>query len=900
MWKCYIIIMKKLTFYISSLVLLLVLTGCHDTKHYKLGVSQCSDDDWRRKMNAEIEREIMFHPEMIVEIRSADDSNEKQIEDIRYFIENGFDAIAVAPNEAEALTPIITEAYEAGIPVIVFDRNTDNHSYTAWQGADNVALGRSAADLVVEMVGKNAKTIEIRGLKGSTPTNERHRGFISNPDVNIVGEGFGDWNYDMGYKVADSLLRLNPDTRVIYAHNDRMAIAASDVARKLGVSPYILGIDGAPEIGMKAVADSLINATFIYPTEGKRLIQTASAILLGQPYDTLTILPRAAAILPSNVDALLLQNQEVKNETESMVRLKKELDDYWARYSFQTSFLYATIIIMVLLAGVLFLLLRTFWQHRRHQAQLNEAISSKLAFFTNVSHDLRTPLTLIAEPVEQMAYANNITDSQRALMKIADKNIKILKRLINQILDFRKYEHGKLELHPSRMDFSQLITAWTEAFEGLARRRDIAFTLEIEPDRDYVTGVDVEKMERVYYNLVSNAFKYSPDNSSISIRLSREGDNIVFSVSDTGKGISPEDLPVIFDRFFQADRILPSGSGIGLALAKAFVELHNGTITVESVPGKGSKFEVKFPVTQADVKEGEIKRYITADLIDAENAITPVSAVTATPEENKDKATVLVIDDNPDIMALITALLSEEYTVISAEDGVVGLRKAAKYVPDVIICDVMMPNMDGIECCRRLKSEITTSHIPVLMLTACAMDEQRVDGYEVGADGYLSKPFSSAVLKARLRNLILNRKLIRDVLHKDSIIVKADTPAAPAKKASVSGAPDIDNEFYNKFIALVSKELGNAELNVEDLASEMGLGRSQFYRKIKSLTNYSPVELLRRLRMNRAHELLTSTEKTISEIAYEVGFSTPAYFTKCYRDTYNETPSETRERLGAR
>ena len=246
-------------------------------------------------------------------------------------------------------------------------------------------------------------------------------------------------------------------------------------------------------------------------------------------------------------------------------------------------------------------------------------------------------------------------------------------------------------------------------------------------------------------------------------------------------------------------------------------------------------------------------------------------------------------------------LLSDEYNMIFAPNGREGMRLAAKYVPDLIVCDVMMPVMDGMECCRRIKQEVSTSHIPVLMLTACSMDEQRVEGYESGADGYVAKPFSTAVLKARCKSLIENRRRIRDLWTAGGTVsTSAPAPASGDKKPQPAPGQQVENEFYARFLAIVTEKMGNPDLNVDSLASEMGLGRSQFYRKIKALTNYTPVELLRRLRLKKSRDLLATTQKSVSEIAYEVGFSAPAYFTRCYREAYGETPTELRERIGAK
>lgn len=496
-------IMNRHLSYCILLVIFIILAGCNEGRTYKIGVSQCSQDDWRTKMNDEINREIMFHDDAVVEIRSADDSSAKQIEDINYFVENGFDIIIVSPNEAAALTPVIKEVYDKGVPVVIFDRNINGDSYTARIGVDDEGLGRSAAHYALHLSGKGARAIEIYGLKGSTPAEGRHDGFVREFESNggkMLASVPGNWNKEDAMPIVDSLLNVYDDVDLIYAHNDRMAIGASEVARKHGRDDIlIIGIDAAPNIGIQAVADSVIDATFLYPTEGHRLIQTALAILKNQPYKKETILPVSSAVDLTNADILLLQNETLKEETGKMKLLKAKIDDYWAQHSSQTSLFYASIAIIVLLFGVGFLLLRAYWQRSRHQKELlvqnrlleeekdkqtrlNEqlqiATQSKLMFFTNVSHDLRTPLTLIAEPVARLAEAENLTSQQQTLMRIANKNVKILQRLINQILDFRKYENGKLDLRLTEIDFGKAVHDWMESFYSVARKRDIKLRIE--------------------------------------------------------------------------------------------------------------------------------------------------------------------------------------------------------------------------------------------------------------------------------------------------------------------------------------------------------------------------------------------------------------------------------------
>lgn len=906
--------------YILLLALVLTLSsGCNEKRVYRIGVSQCSQDDWRTKMNDEINREIMLHEDAEVEIRSADDDNSRQIKDIEYFADNDFDIIIVSPNEAAALTPVIKKVYEKGIPVVIFDRNIIGDTYTARIGADDKGLGKSAAHYALHLTGGGGKAIEIFGLRGSTPAEDRHEGFSKEFTAGggkILASVPGNWNKEDAVPEVDSLLKTYTDVDLIFAHNDRMAIGASEAAQRLHRDNIkIIGIDAAPAIGIQAVADGVIDATFLYPTEGHRLIRTALAILKNEPYQRETILPVASAVDKSNADILLLQNEALKEETTKMKFLKNQIDDYWQRHSSQTVLFYASIAIIVLLFGVGFLLLRAYWQRTRHQKelmaknrqleeerdkqaslneQLREATQSKLMFFTNVSHDLRTPLTLISEPVAQLAAADNLTPQQTTLMKIADKNVRILRRLINQILDFRKYENGKINVRLSEVDFNRSIHDWVDSFQSMARKRDIRLTLKsLSGEGPMPLAIDSEKIERVFFNLLSNAFKYTPDNGSITVTYSYDGSKLTFQVSDTGEGISERDLGKIFERFYQADRVHPKGSGIGLSLAKAFIELHGGTISVESALHKGSVFTVTIPVTHISEATSDVAKNINDDDVTAEldNVETDVSL-------SDDKPVVLVVDDNRDIQQLVSELLKDEYNVITASNGKEGVRMAARYVPDLVICDVMMPVMDGMECCRRIKREVSTSHIPVLMLTACSMDEQRIQGYESGADGYLPKPFNNAVLKSRCSSLIANRKRIKELWQSSTISVyKTESDKEKGVKNKTLPVGDVDSEFYSRFLEILKAGMADPELSVDSIASKMGFERSQFYRKIKALTNYAPVALIRKLRLKEAHTLLLSTEDSISEIAYKTGFSTPAYFTKCYREAYGVTPTQARANL---
>ena len=691
-----------------------------------------------------------------------------------------------------------------------------------------------------------------------------------------------------------------------------MAIGAYLSARQQQLEKEMLfvGIDALPgkEYGVEQIINGVLDATFIYPTGGDKVVQVAMDILEKRPYERDTKLS-TALVDKTNARVMQLQTDHITEQDGKIERLNNQVNEYLSRYSAQTMFLYACLIILLLFAALLAIIVRAYWtknrmnmelsrqkkklEEQRDQLislskQLEEATHAKLVFFTNVSHDFRTPLTLVADPVEQLLEDKALTPRQQSLLKVVHKNVHILLRLVNQILDFRKYENDKLELVRANMNLRVQLQEWSHSFQTLALKKHIHFVLEVNDDRaDYLMAVDAEKMERVYFNLLSNAFKFTPENGTITVTLStltkEEGGRYArLVVADTGSGISVQHIRHIFDRFYQID-VNHAGSGIGLALAKAFVELHGGEITADSVEGKGTVFTVDIPMTVVEEPSADLVQEprITQQTVVEE--LEDMETEEQIPDENKE--CILIIDDNADVRDYVKSLLKEEYTVIEAPDGRAGLKKAMKYVPDAIICDVMMPVMDGLECCRKLKTELQTSHIPVMLLTACSLDEQRIQGFECGADSYISKPFNSKLLLVRLRNLMDNHKRLKQFFGDKTTL----------SKESVS---DVDKGFVDRFRELIEENLADSELSVEDLGSKMGLSRVQLYRKIKALTNYSPNELVRIARLKKAASLLASSEKTISEITYEVGFTSPSYFTKCYKEYFGESPTDFLKRRG--
>lgn len=902
---------------LSILCLAGILMSCTQ-KHtrYRIGVSQCSDDEWRHKMNNEIVREALFYVGVEVEIRTAKDNNRNQIADIKYFIDKKVDLLIVAPNEAAAITPVVEKAYRQGIPVVVIDRKILSDKYTAFVGADNYEIGKDVGQYILNRLHGKGKVLEITGLEGSTPAMERHKGLTDvlkeEPGIEITASVDGAWLQSVAGEKMDSVFQTNKNIDLVFAQNDRMAIGAYLSARQQQLEKEMLfvGIDALPgkEYGVEQIINGVLDATFIYPTGGDKVVQVAMDILEKRPYERDTKLS-TALVDKTNARVMQLQTDHITEQDGKIERLNNQVNEYLSRYSAQTMFLYACLIILLLFAALLAIIVRAYWtknrmnmelsrqkkklEEQRDQLislskQLEEATHAKLVFFTNVSHDFRTPLTLVADPVEQLLEDKALTPRQQSLLKVVHKNVHILLRLVNQILDFRKYENDKLELVRANMNLRVQLQEWSHSFQTLALKKHIHFVLEVNDDRaDYLMAVDAEKMERVYFNLLSNAFKFTPENGTITVTLStltkEEGGRYArLVVADTGSGISVQHIRHIFDRFYQID-VNHAGSGIGLALAKAFVELHGGEITADSVEGKGTVFTVDIPMTVVEEPSADLVQEprITQQTVVEE--LEDMETEEQIPDENKE--CILIIDDNADVRDYVKSLLKEEYTVIEAPDGRAGLKKAMKYVPDAIICDVMMPVMDGLECCRKLKTELQTSHIPVMLLTACSLDEQRIQGFECGADSYISKPFNSKLLLVRLRNLMDNHKRLKQFFGDKTTL----------SKESVS---DVDKGFVDRFRELIEENLADSELSVEDLGSKMGLSRVQLYRKIKALTNYSPNELVRIARLKKAASLLASSEKTISEITYEVGFTSPSYFTKCYKEYFGESPTDFLKRRG--
>ena len=867
--------------------LTLVFSACSDNnvKKYVIGVSQCSEDIWRDKLNNELVMSTYQHDNVTLKFASANDNDRLQKQQIEQFIKEGVNLLIVSPNQIHTISSVIDKAYDAGIPVILFDRKTDSRKYTAFIGADNYEAGHEIGYFIGQQLEGKGNIAEICGLQASSPAIERNRGFMdalkNYPDIKVVARGYGDWIKESGVTAMDSILVQSKESfQYVFAQNDRMALGALQSIKKHKVKGIkIVGIDALPVPGggMENVRDGNLEASYIYPTRGDSVMQLALNILEKKPYKRDNYL-KGALVTKANANVLLMQNEEMNKQTARLNALHGKVDTYLVQYNHQKMYIVLFSIILLLLIGIMVYIYRTILMKRRIEEEANKA---KLQFFTNISHELRTPLTLIADPVNYIIHDDNLNSQQRSMLQIVQRNVLVLIQLVSEILDFRKVQNGKMELRLSDFNLAESMKQWIKLFSASAQKKHITISMDA-PDT-IMLRADQDKIERICYNLLSNALKYTSEGGEITLTAKEEDGRVMISVADNGCGISSDELPYIFDRFYQAKNA-GRGTGIGLAIVKAFTELHHGEVSATSIEGKGSTFTIHIPVRQ----KGEVTNQPTEKI---EQLVEPSSAEEVPNQARHideliqpyqtDKPEVLIIDDNIDIRTYLRSVLSEKYNVSEAADGKVGLELARKIVPDIVLSDIMMPVMDGLAFCQQLKTDKAISHIPVILLTARSLDEQRAEGYEHGADAYLSKPFSLRLLFSRIDNLIQSRKKL------SKLFSNSDENDAFEKLSN-----ETDKTFAAQLRKIIQDNLSDNEFNVERIGDEIGLSRVQLYRKVKALTGYSPVEMLRKARLTRARHLLRTTEKTVSEVAYAVGFSTPSYFSKCYKDEFGESPKK--------
>lgn len=929
--------MKRKLHLIIYVAIIVLLTGCaQKPRKFVIGVSQCSEDIWRDKLNDELKMGEYLNDSLIVKLASSNDDNVLQNKQVNQFIDEGVDLLIVSPNQLSAISKSVERAYDKGIPVILYDRKTNSDKYTAFIGCDNYTIGKSMGTFIAQQLQGKGRIVEISGLEGSSPALERHRGFMDAikpyPGLQVVASEEGNWKEEGGIQAMKRILKQTQDFDYVFAHNDCLAWGAYVAARQMRVKRNYkyTGVDGMATEGggLELVRDGIFEASYLYPTKGDEVIALAMKILKHQPYERDNYLS-TSIITQANAALTLMEARDTERQTHNLKTLHKQVNQYLSDYNSQKVMLIGLCLFLLVCLAAAALIFRGYLikmklnetlaktngelkrlnvelgEKNEELKRLNEEIleltHSRLVFFTNISHELRTPLTLIADPVEMLLEDTGIKGKSRELLKMVQRNALALQQLVSNILDFRKIQNGKMELKLYRFDIVKTLTMWVGDFQLTAERKQIRLHLDVDDLKgSHEMIADQEKISRIVFNLLSNALKYTPAGGEIFVSLKDEGANLRLDVKDTGKGISQDEADKIFERFFQA-KGAASGTGIGLALVKSFVELHHGEARVESELGKGSDFIVVIPREQegdsqvihndVDIVDNSVNASASAGKSVVDESVLQYiddgdrsrGKVQQLVSENTNRPTVLVIDDNTDIRQYERTLLQDEYIVLEAADGKEGLAVALKEVPDLVICDVMMPVMDGLELTEQLKTNTATSHIPVIMLTAKTLEEHRVEGYEHGADSYITKPFHSKVLLARIENLLRQRQLLKNLYQ--------GTKEAE-KEISEAHLEDRDKQFLKQLQAIIQQNLSDSEFGVEDMGQQIGLSRVQLYRKVKAMTGSSVVDLLRKARLAKARRLLETRSMSVSEVAYEVGFSAPSYFTKCFKEEYGMLPGD--------
>ena len=740
-----------------ALLLILVSVSCARRQNqYIIGISQCSDDIWREKQNAELRMGAYFHENVELRFAAAYDSDSRQLQQIDSLIKMGIDLLIVAPNQVATISPAIDRAYDKGIPVIVFERKTNSRKYTAYIGADNYEMGHVMAEYIASRLHGKGKVMEVMGLKGSSPAIERHNGFMEamaeHPGIEVVATLQGDWTEESAYRAVMAYKGDLSSLDFVFGQNDRMAMGVRRALQeKLGENarlPLFCGIDGLAGKGggIQLVRDSVLDASYLYPTHGDQLLQLAVDILEGKPYEKEVQL-MSALVTNDNANVLLMQSEEIAHQSDYIDQLHSRADSYLQRLDIQRLINLMGLALVALLLAVAVILYRYHLQRLRLQEERGKMEREQLDFYTQAAHELRTPLTLIEGPLDELSASPVFAQADEATTRLLDilkRNTAQLSQQVNKILD---------------------------------------------------------------------------------------------------------------------------------------VQTGGGTVSADIMP---------------------TERPVSDDLLKETEELRPSS------QDTEEQATLLIVDDNSDIRAYLRHVLQGRYQVYEAEDGQKGLEVARAQVPDLIVSDVMMPVMNGLDFCQRIKEDTITSHIPVILLTARALSKHQIEGFQSGADAYITKPFSADLLLARISNLLRSRHQLKDIWQNTvaslpSVTVtetEADTDAGKSGDMDASPRPTPsqlrDSEFIARFKKVIDDRLTDSDLSVEEIASDMHLSRVQLYRKVKALTGASPVELLRKARLVRGRQLLETTSKNISEVAYEVGFSAPSYFTKCYKDEFGTLPGEGR------
>ena len=870
-------------------------------------------------MLKEMERELSFHPEINFIFKDANGSTKKQIDQIQELIDQKVDLLIVSPNEAAPITPIVEKAYSKDIKVIIVDRKTTSQDYTAYVGASNYEVGINAATFANSVLKGKGNILEISDIPGSSADIDRHKGFTDfvkqRTGLNYKGKIYEKGDENPSGEQLTKFLQSDSSLQLIFAQNDRLAFSAFKVCKKMGLDKKIkiIGVDGLPGVngGIDLVDKKILEATVLYPTGGEEAIITAVNIAANNPYKKENRLV-TTIIDSSNVRIMKLQNEKVIAQQEDIDKRQKKIEEQIAITKNQTNIILGISVILALaliFGGVLFYYLlenkkinkkleqqKEEISSQRNQlidlmAKVKEANDARVNFFTNISHELRTPLTLIMAPLEDALSSSKLHFSVKNNLEFIQRNSIRLLRLINQLMEFRKMEEGKMKLNATENNITAFVTEITSAFNDIAKKKHISFNV-ISRVKESNLWFDITMLDKVLFNLLSNAFKFTNDHGNINVIIDKSGDSktIIIKVEDDGVGMSADDTAHAFEVFYQGHSGTFKGTGLGLSLSKELIELHHGNITVKSEKGKGTCFEISLFIGKSHLRPDELlseqpallNTYEDAKIYttDIEKAVLQQEPMVAGVKENS----ILIIEDNDDLRTFLKGRLGNRYELHEAATGESGAALAFDVVPDLIISDIILPGQNGLQLTEALKRDMRTSHIPIILLTAKGSMEEQIEGIKSQADAFIIKPFNLEYLEETIKTVLKNRAVLREHY----------TSELPAETRSNSSSK-IDRRFINEFTAIVENNIANEDFSVDDICKAIGVSRVQLYRKVKALIGYNVNDYILTVRLQKAKYLLLNEDLTISEISYKVGFSSQAYFATVFKSKFGVTPKAFKE-----
>lgn len=903
--------LTKYSILLRSLVVvitLLVLSSCsnNDDKKYVFGFSQgIWNHPYRTKMNEELEIAASLYSNLELDIKISDGDIHKQESDLEEFIKNDVDLIIVCPALSNTLEEVMSKAIKAKIPVIVIERKLNNSNANSFIGADNIEVGETAAKRILMSAKRPLNVVEIYMDEDSSPAFERSIGVrkVINTDKQVkITKRFKTTETDNFRKyISNDSIKVD----YVVAFSDQLAYSFWKIAKEVNIQNDIkfIGVDGlnVTDGGIPLVINGVFDATVLYPTGGMEAVKYGMDLMNNISIPS-TVKLNTTLIDISNAEILKNQFEKIGSLNQIIGSQKVVNDDYLKQNLLQKNLLTISLFLLILLIISMYFIYKLYKtkklsndilqdqnveiskqrdQLEKNEKLIKEANEQKTNFFTGLSHEFKTPITLINSSVESL-FERGINNSFKNELALIYSNTNRLHRLINQLLDFRKIEDRKFHLQASKGSIVEFTRGIISDFEREIKRKKINLSFTYE--EDFEVYFDENLFDKIYFNVLSNALKFTNHNGSISIDIRKSViiNAIEITIKDNGIGIPKSEQKNIFKPFFKGSNNKKNSSGVGLFISKQFVELHKGEIIIDSGED-GTKVSIRLQLGNSHLKKNQLierKEEIEKVMIDYDSNFenTPIDQMST--DKKDERNTILIIEDNIDLLNFLSTKFSSSYrTLLSTGND--SIDKAFEEIPDLIICDINLTDKNGFEITELLKSDMRTSHIPIIILTALDDNESYIKAMHSGADMYLTKPFSFSVLNQSIRAILFNRDKLKEFYANNMHKIEELSSLNGNDQQFIKRLNETINYFVNEKIE---------NLNIDELSAELGISRMQIYRKVKALLGVNVGDYINDIILENAKLMLESTDLTVSEIAYANGYSSPNYFSTVFKNKYNKTP----------